>query len=120
MYSLDWPNIFSMSKTNLLQDKKAAVNNLKLVLGSCKQELLGDPFFGTELKKYFFMPNSIWVNDLVVDTVYEAIKRYVPQIVAARKNISVEQDQSTLYITITFQYIVDKTLDTINIDLIEQ
>ena len=38
------------------------------------------------------MPNSIWVNDLVVDTVYEAIKRYVPQIVAARKNISVEQD----------------------------
>lgn len=66
------------------------------------------------------MQNSVWVRDLVIDTIYEAIKRYVPQIVAARKNISVEQSMSTLYITITFQYITDKTLDTINIDLIEQ
>jgi len=78
MYSLDWPEIFSRTKTNLLQDKKAAINNLKLVLGSCKHELLGDPFFGTSLREYFFMPNDVWVKDLVIDTVYEAIRRYVP------------------------------------------
>ena len=66
------------------------------------------------------MQNSVFVNDLVVDTVYETIKRYVPQIVAARKNIKVEQTASTLYITIDFQYITDKTLDTISIELVEQ
>ena len=120
MYSLAWPNIFSRSKTNLLEDKQAALNNLKLVLGSCKQELFGDPFFGTELKKYFFMQNSIWLEDLVIDTIYEAIKRYVPQIVSARKNIKVERSMSTLYINIEFQYITDKTVDAINIELIEQ
>lgn len=120
MYSLDWPNIFSRTKTNLLQDKQAALNNLKLVLGSCKQQLLGDPFFGTQLRNYFFMPNSIWVRDLTIDTIYEAIKRYVPQIVTDRKNISIEQSQSVLYITIVFQYIIDKQLDTVNIELIEQ
>ena len=120
MYSLDFPNIFSRTKTNLLQDKQAALSNLKLVLGSCKHELLGDPLFGTSLKQYFFMPNDIWVKDLVIDTVYETIRRYVPQIIASRKNISVEQDETTLYITLTFQYIIDKTLDTVNIALIEQ
>lgn len=120
MYSLDWPNIFSRTRTNLLQDKQAALNNLKLVLGSCKQELLGDPYFGTNLKQYFFMQNSVWLKDLVIDTIYETIKRYVPQIVADRKNISITQSKTTLYITVTFQYILDKQLDTINIELIEQ
>jgi len=120
MYSLDFPNIFSRTKTNLVQDKQAALSNLKLVLGSCKHELLGDPFFGTALKQYFFMPNDVWVEDLVIDTIYETIRRYVPQIVASRKNISIEKDETTLYITLKFQYIIDKTLDTVNIELIEQ
>ena len=120
MYSLDWPNIFSRTKTNLLQDKEAALNNLKLVLGSCQQELLGDPFFGTELKKYFFMPNNIWLEDITKDTIYEAMRRYVPQIVSSRDNISITRDKSTLYITVTFQYIIDKQLDTVNIELIEE
>lgn len=96
------------------------MNNLKLVLGSCKNELLGDPYFGTKLKQYFFMPNNVWLNDIIVDTVYETIRRYVPQIISSRDNIKIEQNNSTLYITITFQYIIDKQLDTINIELIEQ
>lgn len=120
MYSLDFPNIFSRTKTNLLQDKEAALSNLKLVLGSCRQELLGDPYFGTALREFFFMQNDIWVQDQVVDAVYEAIKRYVPQIVASRENISMSKDKTTLYINIVFQYIIDKQLDTVNIALIEQ
>ena len=120
MCSLDWPNIFSRTKTNLLEDKAAALNNLKLVLGSCQQELLGDPYFGTALRQYFFMQNEVWVQDLVIDAVYEAIRRYVPQIIASRKNISVEKSKTTMYTTITFQYIIDKQLDTVNIALIEQ
>lgn len=120
MYSFSWPNMVSRTNANLLQDKEAALSNLKLVLGSCKQELFGDPFFGTALKEYFFMPNTIWVYDLVVDTIYETIKRYVPQIVASRKNIAIEQRASILYITIEFQYITDKTLDTVSIELVEQ
>ena len=120
MYSISWPNMFQRTSTNLLEDKEAALNNLKLVLGSCKQELFGDPFFGTALKKYFFMQNSVFVSDLVIDTIYEAIRRYVPQIVAARKNIQIEQTASVLYITVTFQYITDKEVDTVNIELIEK
>lgn len=65
------------------------------------------------------MQNSVWLNDLVVDTVYETIKRYVPQIIVERKNIQIEQSKSTLYITITFKYILDKELDTINIELMK-
>ena len=119
MYSLNWPNIFLNSRLSLLEDKQAAVNNLKLLLGSCKQELFGDPAFGTELKELFFAPNSVWIKDLVIDTIYSAIAKYIPQIRTKRNDIQIEQDKSTMYITISFQYIIDKELDTINIELVE-
>ena len=120
MYSLAWPDIFSGANVNLVQDKKAAVSNLKLVLGSCKKELMGDPAFGTNLKELFFSTQTVWLNDLIVDTIYDTIKKYVPQIITNREDITITKDQTTLYITVKFKYIVDKELDTVSIDLIEQ
>ena len=67
MYSANFPNIFSGQKTNLIKDKNAAINNLKLVLSSNKRTLLGDPFFGTELKKYLFDQNDQIIPDIVID-----------------------------------------------------
>ena len=120
MYSLAWPDMFSGTKVNILQDKEAAVNNLKLVLGSCKNELLGDPAFGTDLKELFFSTTTAWLYDLVVDTIYETIRAYIPQIIVKREDIEISKSLTTLYITIRFRYIIDKELDTINIELIEQ
>lgn len=111
--------MFLGTRVDLLENKKAAINNLKLLLGSCKQELFGDPDFGTTLKELFFTPNSVWLKDLVIDTIYCAIAKYVPQIRTTRDDIKIEQDNSTMYITISFQYMFDKELDTVNIELIE-
>lgn len=119
MYSLNWPNMFLNTRLDLLENKQAAVNNLKLVLGSCQQELFGDPAFGTNLKELFFTPNSAWLKDLVTDTIYTAIAKYIPQIRVQRKDISFYQEKDTMYITISFRYLIDKELDTINIELIE-
>ena len=89
MYSANFPDIFGGQKTKLLKDKDAAISNLKLVLQSNKRTLLGDPFFGTELKKYLFDQNDQFIPDIVVDQIYSTIITYVPQLVLDRKDIKI-------------------------------
>lgn len=119
MYSFNFPDMFSGGRANLIEDKKAAISNLKLVLGSWKSTLLGDPFFGTSLYKYFFNQNSLWIRDLIADQVYETIIRYVPQIRVKRNSIQVSAQRDTIFIDINFQYITDQTLDTLSIAITE-
>ena len=53
MQSFAFPKILNYSSTELLSDHKATASNLKLLLLSDKNSLLGDPNYGTSLKKLF-------------------------------------------------------------------
>lgn len=119
MYSIDFPNMFTNSKTNLIQDKDAVRNNLKLVLLSTKKELFGDPDFGTNLKKFLFDQNSTVLRDLVVEEIYTAIQIFVPQIKTERKNIEIVSDKETLYANVAYTYVKDKIPDMFTIKLTE-
>ena len=54
MYSIAFPNMLSNSKVLLYKDKEASLSNLKLLIGSDKTSLFGDPYYGTDLLQAIF------------------------------------------------------------------
>lgn len=100
MISLAFPEMFTNSKTMLYNDREATVSNLKLLLLSDKMSLLGDPYFGTNLKRMIFDNGSVLLRDIIIDDVYTAIITFMPQIQLTRDNIDVEIDDLTVTITI--------------------
>ena len=67
MYSIAFPNMFSTAKTNLVRDVDATMSNMRLLLASWKNSLIGDPYFGTNLKKFIYEQNNIVLRDLIID-----------------------------------------------------
>lgn len=100
MISIAFPDILTNSKTILYNDREATVSNLKLLLLSDKTSLLGDPYFGTNLKAMIFEQGSVALRDIVIDDVYTAIITFMPQIQLTRDNIDVEIDDTTVTIQI--------------------
>lgn len=100
MKSIAFPDILTNSKTMLYSDREATVSNLKLLLLSDKTSLLGDPYFGTNLKAMLFEQGSTVLRDIVIDDIYTAIITFMPQIQLTRDNIDVEIDDTTVNISI--------------------
>ena len=67
MYSIAFPNMFTNTRTNLIEDHKAIASNLQLLLGSERLSLFGDPYFGSQLKKFFYEQNAPIIVDLLID-----------------------------------------------------
>lgn len=122
MYSLEFPNLFSPTKTNLVEDHEATYSNLRLLLLSEKTSLFGDPYFGTLLKRVLFEQNSVILQDLIIDEIYTAIIMFMPQIKLTRKDISVFSDGNDVFATIRCVNLVDYVTDmyTINLTTVEE
>lgn len=103
---------------NSIDNKQAVKQNLSLLLLSIKTELLGDPYFGTNLQKLIFDPNDIVIKDLVIDEIYNSIKVFAKEITVQRKNITIKQEKGKLYATLRLTYNKDNTNDLYNIVLI--
>ena len=119
MYSLSFPNIFSKdgTRTLLLEDHKATLSNLKLVLSSTKKSLLGDPDFGSLLRTKFFEQNTPILQDLVIDDIYTTITTFMPQLLLKRTDITITSDGIDLLATIKCTNLIDYELDTYTINL---
>lgn len=101
MYSIAFPDMFTTTKTNLVEDHEASASNLKLLIGADKTALFGDPQFGTALKKFFYEQNNEILRDLLIDELYSAIIAYMPQLQLSRKNIQVKSDGINVYAEIS-------------------
>ena len=99
MYSLAFPNMFSNQRTYLYEDHNATANNLRLLLLSDKMSLIGDPYYGTNLKRLLYGQSKI-IKDLVIDDIYKAICLFMPQLKVERKDIKVSVNKMSLYVTI--------------------
>lgn len=117
MYSLNWPDMFSTTYTKVIQDHEATMSNLKLILLSDKYSLLGDPYFGTNLKKLMFNQNNQVLRDIVIDDIYTAILTFMPQLVVNRKDITVTSNGANIYVAIRVLNLLDYTTDLYNINL---
>lgn len=115
--SLNFPNMFTHATTIVAEDHQATVNNLKLLLLSCKESLFGDPYFGTNLKRYTFEQNNVVLRDIVIDSLYTAILQFMPQLLLKRKDIELTSDRDKLYINIKAKNLIDYQTDLYNITL---
>ena len=90
MYSIAFPNMFNGSKVNLLRDYDAIKSNLTALLSSDKGALIGDPYYGVNLKKLLWeQAYDPIIRDLIKDDIFEAIYSYMPQITVYRDDISI-------------------------------
>ena len=119
MYSLSFPEMFSSdgTRTMIVEDHQATFSNLKLVLSSTKNSLLGDPDFGCMLKNKLFEQNTIVLQDLVIDDIYTTILTFMPQLTLKRSDITVTSDGVDLFATIQCTNLIDYELDAYTINL---
>ena len=109
--------MFNKAATKVVEGHEATANNLKLMIMSEKTSLFGDPYFGTNLKKYLFEQNDAVLRDIVIDSIYTAILQFMPQVLVDRKNIKVTSDRTKVYINIKATNLTDYQTDMYNITL---
>ena len=117
--SIKFPDMFTRTVTNTVDDYDATLQNLKMLLWSEKGELFGDPEFGTGLKKYLYDQNDYVLADLVIDNIYTAITTFMPQIYITRNDIKVELDRAKIIVTIRALNRLDYTTNLYNIVLLD-
>lgn len=119
MYSFAWPDMVKNTSANIIENHPATVSNLKLMLLSNKKSLLGDPYYGTNLKKLIFEQNNQVLKDLIIDDIYTSILTFMPQLVLSRNDITVTSDKHKVYINIKATNVLDYTTNLYNITLTE-
>ena len=120
MRSIAFPDIFSQTYVNMVEDYDASLQNLLLLLKSNKGELFGDPYYGTNLKRYLYDQNDVILRDLVADDLYTAIKLFMPQITVDRSDITIKSDtKGTITANIRAINKLDFSVDSYNIVLLQ-
>ena len=118
--SIQFPDMISTGGlSQYVVDKKATEQNLKYLLLSTKKTLLGDPYFGVNLRNLIFEKNNVILRDLVIDDIFTAMTIYMPQLRVERKNISVVSDGKVVQVTITAQNIIDYSFDNYILKLLD-
>lgn len=119
MYSFAFPRMFGTTQSNLVKDKDAIRSNMLLLLSSEQQSLFGDPYFGSQLKKYLFEQRTSIVVDLLIDELYTTIVTFMPQVYLTRKDITIYSAKNQLFAEIKYYYTLDNTSDLFTIRLTE-
>lgn len=119
MISLAFPNMFTSSRTLTISDHDATASNLQLLLSSEKCSLLGDPFYGTQLRQVIYSQNSVVIQDLVIDQIYSAITAFMPQLKVSRDGIHLKGRDTYIEVQIEALNSIDYTVDLYTINLID-
>ena len=122
MKSIGFPKMFgTTTSSNLIVDKKATLNNLKLLLSSEKTTLFGDPDFGIKLKYYMYEQNGTILKDIIIDEIYSQIKTFIPQVIVNRKDIDIIQsEKGKLTANIRVTYVTDYTQENYSLVLFKE
>ena len=119
MKSFDFPNMLSSAKANIIEDRDATVSNIRLLLASWKTSLFGDPFFGTNIKRFIYEQNNIILRDLIIDDIMLSLQTFIPQIYVQRKDIKIILKKTDVYAEITCMNKLDSISTTFSIKLTE-
>ena len=118
MYSIAFPDMLGNSSTKLVDNSTATLSNMSLLFQSWQGSLLGDPGFGTNLKRYIYAQNSVILEDILIDDLYASALQFMPQIQLKRSDIRVVQERDRLTCTINCINKQDNQPNTYKIDLI--
>lgn len=100
MYSIGFPKMFNSASTCLVKDSSATVQNIRLLLESSRGSLIGDPYFGSKLRKYIYEQNNVVLKDIIIDDILVTIQTFIPQVKITRNDIKLICNQSDIYATI--------------------
>ena len=120
MYSIAFPNMLSSAQTNLVQDNEATLSNYRLMLASWKTALLGDPYFGTNIKRFIHEQNNIILRDIIIDDIFVATQDFMPQIFLKRENIQITLKGNDVYCTLNCMNKVNNEVNLFEINLTEE
>ena len=105
--------------TYVISDHAATSQNLKSLLLSERGELVGDPYFGVKLKRYLYDQNNYVLKDILIDELYTQIATFMPQLKIRRQDITIDQDDTTIYANIKATNQLDFTTNMYNIVLLD-
>jgi len=112
-YFVDLNNTFYTDTNIVTSDSYQAINNsIHNILFTTKGEKLGDPEFGTNIKRLLFEPMDIITEHLLRSDIVDALERYEPRVIL--DNISVKADYDSNIYSILIQYRIIKTPDIQN------
>ena len=117
MYSIAFPNMFDGAQTNLVKDTGATVQNIRLLIESCRGSLLGDPYFGSKIKKYIYEQNNIILRDIIIDDILVLLQTFIPQIHITRKDIKLISNKQEIFANISCINKIDNEADMFQIKL---
>ena len=94
--------------------KEQIKSNLINVLLTEPGERVMEPEFGVGLKLLLFEQNVD--QELVKSRINDQINIYIPEIELAEVNLNFQPDEHTLFIAITYRFVLDDTLDSIQLN----
>lgn len=103
MISIRFPNMLSSQKANLVEDRDkhdATYQNLKYLLLSDKLSMFGDPYYGTNIKRFLYSQTKT-LKDILIDDIYTAIGVFMPQIAVSRNDINLYAKYQNVYVTLS-------------------
>lgn len=118
MNCIGFPKMFNGNSTIVKEGIDATKTCVHLLLSSEQGQLFGDPDFGIMLKKYTFEQNNYVLKDILIDEIYNKITTFCPQVHVNRKDITIEQQGSRLYVNIKALNKEDFTTSIYNLELL--
>lgn len=124
MRSLQFPKMFNINSTNVHNSSSydtSTRQNLMLLLESCRNTLLGDPYFGNALEQYLFEQNNYVLKDIIIDLIYTQIVNFIPQLKVERRDIDIIQDtvRGKLIMRITGVSMIDFKVHTYSLNMLQ-
>ena len=88
--------------TSISQDRISIEQCLRLLLTTSRGELLGDPYYGTNLMTFINEPNDLVLRDEIIDDFVYSIKKYEKRVRVSEEDIDVEADGKNVHIEIRY------------------
>jgi phage baseplate assembly protein W len=124
MRSIKFPKMFNTNSTNVWKSDEylAATKQNAAVLLQCERnELFGDPYFGSLVTQYMFDQNSYILRDVIADIVYTQLATFIPQLKITRDDVRVIKDttKGRLLVKVTGINQIDYQPNTFNLVLFQ-
>ena len=103
-------SVFNQSFTT----KEAVKSNLINVLLTFPGERVFEPEFGVDLKRLIFEQNID--EESLKSNINDQVGMYIPEIEIEDIDIKMVPDENTLYIRLTYKFILDETYDSIQLN----
>ena len=118
--SISFPKMFNKNTTLVKSGDDAIMQNLSALLLSVAGGMKDDPYFGVNLKRYMFDQNNYILRDILIDEIYTQIKVFMPQLQVERKQISLVQQDTTVFVKIQALNREDYTTNMFQIALFQE